>query len=111
QVAEKIAEDRRQSLRSSLPSRESFIENGFSYQEAELAQARTRLTEKANAGDWRAKGELTKIKARQKELTARKAEALAVIRQEPELIAPGDVSFLAHALVIPSIDPTDKMRY
>ncbi len=89
----------------------SFIEHGFTYQAAELAQARARLTDKANAGDPRAKGELTKIKARQKSLQARKNDALAVLHREPELVAPGEVTFLAHALVVPSSDPEDQKRY
>jgi SNF2 family DNA or RNA helicase len=111
QVAEKIAEDRRQALRSSQPSREEFIERGFSYQEIELAEARKRLAERASANNSYAKGELTKIKARQKALLARKEEALAVVRQEPGLIVPGEVTFLAHALVVPSSDPEDRKRY
>ncbi len=111
EIAEKMAEKHRHALRESLPSREAFIENGFTYQTAELAQARARLTDKANAGDARAKGELTRIKARQKGLMARKEEALAVVRREPELIAPGEVTFLAHALVVPSSDPEDAKRY
>ncbi len=93
QIAEAMAERHRQSLRESLPDRESFIEHGFTYQAAELAQARARLTDKANAGDPRAKGELTKIKARQKSLQARKNDALAVLHREPELVAPGEVTF------------------
>ena len=111
QVAETIAEKHRQELRKSLSERQDFIERGFAYQVAELADARRRLTEKANAGDSRARGELTKIKARQKDLTLRKATSVAVVNREPELIAPGDVIFLAHAFVIPSNDPVDKMRY
>ncbi len=111
QIAETIAERHRQSLRESLPDRENFIEHGFTYQAAELAQARARLTDKANAGDSRVKGELTKIKARQKSLQARKTEALAVLHREPELVAPGEVTFLAHALVVPSSDPEDQKRY
>ncbi len=54
---------------------------------------------------------MTKVKKRQRELEQRKEETLAVITREPELIAPGDVTFLAHALVVPSSDPEDKMRY
>ncbi len=111
QVAEAMAEQHRSVLRESLPSREAFIENGFTYQAAELAQARARLTDKANAGDSRAKGELTKIKARQRGLLAHKAEALAVLRREAELIVPGEITFLAHALVVPSSDPEDRKRY
>ncbi len=111
QIAETMAERHRQALRESLPDRENFIEHGFTYQAAELAQARTRLTDKVNAGDSRAKGELTKIKTRQKSLQARKIEAVAVLHREPELVVPGEVTFLAHALVVPSSDPEDQKRY
>ena len=69
------------------------------------------MTDKANAGDSRAKGELTKIKARQRRLLAHKAEALAVLRREAELIVAGEVTFLAHALVVPSSDGEDRKRY
>jgi len=111
QVAEAMAEHHRHALHLSLPKREAFIENGFTYQAAELAQARARQTEKARTGDSRAKGELTRIKARQKGLLVSKNEALTVLRCEPELIIPGGITFLAHALVVPSSDPEDKQRY
>jgi Domain of unknown function (DUF3883) len=111
QVAEGRAEEHRQALRQNLPEREAFIENGFTYQAAELAQARARQTEKARTGDARARGELTRIKARQKSLQARKDESLAVLCREAELIVPGEITFLAHALVVPSSDPEDRQRY
>ncbi len=110
-ISETLAEHHRQQLRQSLPERQDFIERGFAYQVAELADARRRWTEKASTGDARAKGELTRIKTRQQALKSRKAESLAIINREPELIAPGNVLFLAHAFVIPSSDPVDKMRY
>ncbi|MBE3561835.1 MAG: DUF3883 domain-containing protein [Ktedonobacteraceae bacterium] len=110
-IAEASAERHRQALRSTLAERERFIEHGFTYQAAELAQIRSRLTERANNGDSYARGELTKIKARQKELQAKKAEALAVVRREPELIVPGAVTFLAHALVLPSDDAEEQRRF
>jgi len=111
QVTEALAERHRHALRQSLPEREAFLEQSFTYQAAELAQARVRLTDRANAGDARAKGELTRIKTRQRGLLARKEEALAVLRREPDLVLPGAVTFLAHALVVPSLDPEDRKRY
>jgi len=111
EIAEKMAEQHRRRLQASLSSRQAFIEHGFTYQSAELAQARSRLTEKVNAGDSRARGELTRIKNRQKGLQARKADALAVLQREPELITPGAITFLAHALVVPSSDPEERKRY
>lgn len=110
-IAENAAEQHRERLRQSLPERTTFLERGFAYQAAELAEARSRLSEKASTGNPHAKGELTKIKARQRELQARKDVALAVLRREPELIMPGEVTFLAHALIVPSGDPEDQKRY
>ena len=72
---------------------------------------RKKQKEKADQGDIHAKGELTRVKQRQKELTARKDEALMVIEREPQLILPGEITFVAHALVVPSNDPEDRQRY
>ena len=110
-VAGPLAEDRRRERLAGLPGRLDFVSRGYEYQDAELAQARGKLREKAQAGDPRAKGELTRIKERQKALAARRDNALAVLQREPELIGASDVAFLAHALVVPTDDPEDKKRY
>lgn len=110
-IAEPIAEARRQALLDTLAEREEFVARGYAYHDAELAMARARVTDRARAGDPKAKGDLTKIKQRQRELAERQAAALSVLRREPELIAPGEVRFLAHALVVPSREPEDRKRY
>jgi hypothetical protein len=110
-IASSIAEERRQSLLKILPEREDFLRRGYDYQDVELAATRTRLTEKARAGDPRAQRELPKIRERQRQLLARRDEALAVLRREPGLIAPDEATFLAHALGVPSSDPEDQRRH
>ena len=110
-VAVPLAEDRRRERLESLPARLEFVERGYDYQDSELAQARSKLREKAQAGDPRAKAEFTKIKDRQKALAARRENALAVLRREPELIEANEIVFLAHALVVPTDDPEDKKRF
>ena len=55
--------------------------------------------------------DLPKIKAEQRQIGSRRARALAVLRREPELIAPSKVEFVAHALIVPSADPADRERY
>lgn len=109
-LAAESASEQRKALHITLAERERFIEYGFAYQNAELFEARKRLNERAQAGDARAKGELIRIKTQQKELQFRKAEALRMLRREPELIVPGDVTLLAHALVVPSSEPEDQTR-
>jgi SNF2 family DNA or RNA helicase len=110
-IARPLAEERRQHLLDTLPERENFLRRGYDYQDAELAAARARLAEKVRTGDARAQGELTRIKERQRALATRREEALALLRRESELITPGDVTFLAHALVVPSSDPEDRKRH
>jgi hypothetical protein len=110
-IASALAEERRQSLLKTIPEREDFLRRGYDYQDVELAATRTRLTEKDRASDPRAQRELPKIRERQRQLFTRRDQALAVLHREPELIAPGDVIFLAHALVVPSSDPEDRKRH
>ncbi|GAC1348264.1 MAG: helicase-related protein [Ktedonobacteraceae bacterium] len=111
QIVEQMAHERRQKLYEDIPERLQFVERSFSYQAADLAELRRKQKEKADAGDSRAKGEVTRVKQRQRELAARKEEARQVIEREPLLIVPGEITFLAHALVVPSSDPEDQLRY
>lgn len=107
QIVQPLILAQQQALLQSIPERENFLKRGYQYQEAELANARARYTEKANAGDPNAKGELTRIKERQRLLFSQRQMALATLRREPELIAAGATTFLAHALVVPSSDPVE----
>ena len=50
-VAVTLANDRRRERLESLPGRLEFVERGYDYQDSELAQARSKLREKAQAGD------------------------------------------------------------
>ena len=109
-LARPMAEAHSQALFESLAQRQDFLRRGYDYQAAELAAGRARLSEKARAGDARARGELTRIKERQRQLDARREQALLALQREPELIGPGEVTFLAHALVLPGNDPEDKRR-
>lgn len=105
-----LAEEKRLPLLQSLPEREDFLRRGFDYQDGELAAARAAITDKARRGDPRARVELERIKEQQRKLAERRDDALRRLRREPELIVPGDVLFLAHALVIPSDDIEDRKR-
>jgi hypothetical protein len=102
---------RQTALQAALPEREQFLRRGFDYQEAELAATRAALATKAHGGNKGAALELARVKDAQQQLAARRDQALATLRREPELIAPGPVQFIAHALVVPSADPADKERY
>jgi len=110
-VARELALDRRQSLLDSLPERENFMQRGFDCQEAELALSRARYAEKARSGNRKAIEALEEIKRQQRQLISLREGAMALLQQEPKLIAPGAIAFVAHALVVPSSDPMDQERY
>jgi len=110
-VARRMAMDRRKALLDTLVEREQFIQRGFDFQEAELAAARVKQSEKARSGNAAAVKALRDIKEQQRSLGQRRDTALATIRREPELIAPGNLTFLAHALVVPSASPEDLERH
>ncbi|MHC1732928.1 MAG: helicase-related protein [Bacteroidales bacterium] len=107
QVLTPLVNSHQTELLRDLPERENFLKRGYAFQEAELAAARARYTEKANSGEPNAKGELTRIKERQRALASQRDAAIATLHREPELIAFNPITFLAHALVVPSSDPAD----
>lgn len=110
-VARTMAVQRRDALLADLPEREALIRRGFDFQEAELANARARLSEKARAGNKGAQLELERVKKQQRDVSSRRAHALAVLQREPSLLRPGTVEFVAHALVVPSADPADLEQH
>ena len=81
-----------------LDDRMGFVARGFDYQAAELAAARSRLNERAQAGDHRVREELARVRERQRSLAAARERRLADMRDEPNRIRPGEVEFLVHAL-------------
>ena len=109
-VARSMANEHRSNLLSSLKKRRDFIQRGFDYQEKELAHARVTLSKKARKGNASAVRELNKIKEEQRELGQRRSGVLLTVEREPELIVPGSVDFIAHALVVPSRVEEDKRR-
>jgi hypothetical protein len=106
-VAREMALERKRALAASVPEREGFIRRGFDFQEAELAAARAKHSERARNGNRKAIEALEDVKRQQRELASRREKALAVLQREPELISPGEVAFVAHALVVPSSDSAD----
>ncbi|NLA81038.1 MAG: DUF3883 domain-containing protein, partial [Chloroflexi bacterium] len=110
-IARGMALDRKKALADSVPEREVFIRRGLDYQEAELATARAKHSDKARSGNRKAMDALDEVKRQQRELVARRQNALAVLHREPDLIAPGEVTFVAHALVVPSSDPADMEQH
>ncbi len=83
------------------------MHSGFAYEETELLEQRKKYREKANKGDSEAKGQDTILRHRLDALQWRRQDAEAAFNREPELVEPGDVEFIAYALIVPSTDPKD----
>ncbi len=109
-ISQGLAREHKQNLLGTLPEREDFVRRGYHYQEAELAEQRIEISKKVRKGDRKAKIELTQIKERQRQLSQLREKDINLLRREPELIVPGDIEFLAHALIVPSRDPEEKKR-
>lgn len=110
-VAKPLAAARQRALLDSLAEREEFLMRGYNSQDAELASQRARLTDRVRAGDAKARAAVEAIKQQQRTLADRRDAAVAALRAEPAGIVPGEIRFLAHALVVPSADPEDRKRH
>lgn len=110
-IARTMAVDNRSHLLSTLEERETFVKRGFDYQEAELAATRAKLSQKAREGNRAAAQHMSEIREQQRSLSKRRDRALTILRREPELIVPGEVVFIAHALVVPSTEQEDIERH
>ncbi|MBK8912981.1 MAG: DUF3883 domain-containing protein [Phycisphaerales bacterium] len=110
-VAAPLAAARQRTLLDSLAEREEFLVRGYNSHDAELASQRARLTDRVRAGDSRARTAVDAIKRQQRSLAERRDAAVAALRAEPAAIVPGDIRFIAHALVVPSSDPEDRKRH
>ena len=111
ETAGRLLEEYRHKNLDALPEKEIFLLRGFDYQDAELSKLRSEYSEKANAGHAEALPELSRIKERQKKIEDMKIKAVELLRKEAEIAPDCDISFVAHALVLPSNDPEDKKRY
>jgi hypothetical protein len=110
-VLEPLVAERRGLLAASAGQRGKFLREGFDYQEAELAGLRSELKQQADRGDQVARRRFDEVRRRQQELRASEERALAVLRREAELVEPGEVTFLAHALVLPSTESEERERH
>jgi len=110
QVGQALVMEHRRELGATLEERLSVLRRGFDYEEAELASARAKHTEKARKGNLKAQEALEAVKLRQRQLAQRRDQALEALRQEPELLAVRQAIYLAHALVVPSDEPREQER-
>ena len=111
EVGERLVQLHREERLGDLPARAEAVNRGYDFQAAELAAARSHLSQLARDGDREAAAELGVIKERQRRLTASRKQRLDELRSEPECIRMGEVEILVHALVVPVQDAEALERY
>lgn len=110
-IARPLLLHHRESLQETIAAREAYLKQGFDFQDADLADVRARLRESAQLGDQNAKRRFEEVCTRQRQIKALEKRAVAILRREPDLLELGPITFLAHALVLPSSDPEDRERH
>ena len=111
EVGDRLAQRHRQERFNDLPSRVESVNRGFDFQAAELAAARSRLSQLARDGDRDAAAGLGVVKDRQRRLTVSRNRRLNELRAEPECVQVGEVEILVHALVVLVQDAEAVERY
>jgi len=76
-----------------------------------MAAAQPSARDTSSSPCCRAAGELEAVKREQERVTAEAQAASRRLEREPDLVAPGEVRFLAHALVLPSADSEDQAHH
>ena len=109
ELSARPVDERRTALRAELPERRRRIGIGFDLRAADLAARRAKLAGRAAGTDTH--DELQAVKDEQRALSTERRDVLARTDAAPERIAPGEVRFLAHALVVPARDSDALERY
>ncbi len=107
----RAVKEHRDRLRADLPERRRLVGIGFAQQESELLRRRKSLKEAAEAGQAQAVMEFDAVKRQHAGLKAAREARLAALDAEPDAVTLGDIRFVAHALVVPSIDAAEKEQY
>lgn len=90
-------------------SRQEFMRRGFNLQDVELARKRTELGRKKD--DLDAIEKIERVKTMQRDLAVARDKSFQALAREIELLEAGPMEMIAHALVMPSLDPEDWKRY
>ena len=109
ELSARMTDERRAALQAELPERRRRIGVGFDLRAADLAGRRTKLA--AGVAGAETHDELQAVKQEQRALSTERRQVLARADAAPERIAPGEVRFLAHALVVPARTSGALERY
>lgn len=107
----RAVQEQRDRLMTDLPERRRLVGIGFGQQEVELLRRRKTLKEAVEAGRGQASMEFTAVKSQLSALSAQRVARFAALDAAPDAVTHGEVHFIAHALIIPSIDAADREQY
>ena len=108
-LSARMAEEHRAALRAESPERRRRLGVGFDLRAADLAGRRAKLS--AAGASAVSDEELDAIKQEQRALSTERRQVIARTDTELERIVPGDIQFLAHALVVPARASDELERY
>ena len=107
----RMVQECRARIEERLPERLQWTARGYDHKTAELMARRRRLSEEARRGDPRMQAELAVVKEAQSRLSTEKKRHLALLEAEPTLIEPDRAEIIAHAVVVPTVDPDERQRH
>ena len=108
---QRVVQEHRIRLLADLPQRKHLVSVGFGQREVELLRRRKALKDAVETGRSQATMEFEIVKGELAALKASREAKLAALDAEPDAVTLGDVRFVAHALVVPSIDAAEKEQY
>ena len=107
-LLDELVEEQREQRRAELPERRRQVATGFGLRAHQAALRRKELAARVvGAGDGTAAADaeaLEQAKRDQQAVSLQRQLALDQLADAPDRIVPGDVRFLAHALVVPAAD-------
>jgi hypothetical protein len=108
---QRAIQEHRTRLMADLPQRKHLVSVGFGQREVELLRRRKALKDAVEIGRAPAVTEFAIVREELATLKAAREAKLAALDAEPHGVTLGEVRFVAHALVVPSIDAAEKEQY
>lgn len=105
-----MAKFHREQLERALPEQERILNRAFNLQAADLAARRKGAGRAVETGDAEAEEENAALRERQQRLGAEKEHSLAQLMEGPSRCVAGRPEFIAHALVVPTVEEEEQAK-
>ena len=108
---QRALQEHRARLLADLPERRHLVSVGFGQREVELLRRRKALKDAVETGRDQAAMEFEIVRSELAALKAAREAKLTALDAQPDEVTLGEPRFVAHALVVPSIDAAEKEQY